>query len=255
MSVTDERPARTTPILGLPVPGDGDPADAPSDIGDLADALDTHAGAGRFGWNPGDLKMTGAAAAPSGWLMCNGQAVDRAVYAELFAAIGTFYGGGDGSTSFNVPNLQNTFPIGASGGRPRGHRGGVETVALTWVQSGVNGYGATNADAGDHAHYTSGGTAGANTRHRHGLNTYGIWSASYANHQLGNGGIFQNWMYMIGGAPQGDTYDDAPDHAHSWGAWSGGQNANHQHSLSSRNADQAHENMPPFVAVNMLIKT
>lgn len=54
-----------------------------------------------------------AASAPSGWLLCNGAAVSRTTYAELFAAIGTTYGSGDGSTTFNVPNAQGVFLRGA----------------------------------------------------------------------------------------------------------------------------------------------
>jgi len=45
---------------------------------------------------------------PSGWLLADGSAVSRTVYAELFAAIGTTYGAGDGSTTFNLPNIPNT---------------------------------------------------------------------------------------------------------------------------------------------------
>jgi hypothetical protein len=47
----------------------------------------------------------GSAAVPSGYLACGGQAVSRSANAALFAAIGTLYGAGDGSTTFNVPNL------------------------------------------------------------------------------------------------------------------------------------------------------
>lgn len=50
---------------------------------------------------------------PSGYLLCNGQAVSRTTYAELFNIIGTTYGSGDGSTTFNLPNLQNKFIEGA----------------------------------------------------------------------------------------------------------------------------------------------
>ncbi|MEI7507841.1 MAG: tail fiber protein [Flavobacterium sp.] len=47
--------------------------------------------------------------APSGWLACNGAAVSRVDYATLFAAIGTTWGAGDGSVTFNVPDLRGTF--------------------------------------------------------------------------------------------------------------------------------------------------
>lgn len=50
---------------------------------------------------------------PQHYLLCNGQAVSRTTYAELFAIIGTSWGAGDGSTTFNVPNLQGRTTIGA----------------------------------------------------------------------------------------------------------------------------------------------
>lgn len=54
---------------------------------------------------PGTLFYFGGTLAPQGSLPCNGAAVSRTTYAELFAAIGTIWGAGDGSTTFNVPNL------------------------------------------------------------------------------------------------------------------------------------------------------
>ena len=50
--------------------------------------------------------------APTGWLKANGQAVSRTTYAGLFSAIGTTFGSGDGSTTFNVPDLRGYFPRG-----------------------------------------------------------------------------------------------------------------------------------------------
>lgn len=46
---------------------------------------------------------------PDGWLLCNGSAVSRTDYAALFAVVGTTYGTGDGSTTFNLPNLTDKF--------------------------------------------------------------------------------------------------------------------------------------------------
>lgn len=54
---------------------------------------------------------------PSGWLKCNGQAVSRTAYAELFAAIGVLYGSGDGTTTFNVPDYRAMFLRGHDSGR------------------------------------------------------------------------------------------------------------------------------------------
>src|SRR5690606_40258069 len=48
---------------------------------------------------------------PPGWLVCAGQAVSRTDYAELFAVFGTRYGSGDGSTTFNLPDLRGRVPV------------------------------------------------------------------------------------------------------------------------------------------------
>jgi len=60
----------------------------------------------------GSIQAYGGTTAPSGWLLCQGQAVSRTEYAELFAAIGTAFGTGDGSTTFNVPDFRETVPVG-----------------------------------------------------------------------------------------------------------------------------------------------
>ena len=54
--------------------------------------------------------------APNGWLFCDGSAVNRTAYAALFSAIGTTYGPGDGSTTFNLPDLRGRAPIGVGQG-------------------------------------------------------------------------------------------------------------------------------------------
>lgn len=64
---------------------------------------------------PGIITMYGKAEVPSGYLLCDGQAVSRATYVALFAIIGTTYGEGDGSTTFNVPDLGGRAIIGKQG--------------------------------------------------------------------------------------------------------------------------------------------
>lgn len=49
---------------------------------------------------------------PAGWLLCNGAAVSRSTYAALFAKLGTRHGAGDGSTTFNLPDMRDRYPIG-----------------------------------------------------------------------------------------------------------------------------------------------
>jgi microcystin-dependent protein len=62
----------------------------------------------------GGLIMWGTGTAPSGWLLCAGAAVSRTTYAALFAVIGTTFGVGDGSTTFNLPNYTNRMPYGTT---------------------------------------------------------------------------------------------------------------------------------------------
>lgn len=59
----------------------------------------------------------GNTSAPYGYVKCNGAAISRTIYADLFAAIGTNFGGGDGSTTFNVPDLRGEFIRGWDDGR------------------------------------------------------------------------------------------------------------------------------------------
>jgi len=68
----------------------------------------------------GSIQMWPTATAPTGYLLCAGAAVSRTTYATLFAVIGTTFGSGDGSTTFNLPNYTNRMPygttLGATGG-------------------------------------------------------------------------------------------------------------------------------------------
>lgn len=61
------------------------------------------------GPSPGTIHSFAGSAAPTGWLLCDGSAVSRTTYATLFAAIGTSFGAGDGSTTFNLPNTAGLF--------------------------------------------------------------------------------------------------------------------------------------------------
>lgn len=61
----------------------------------------------------GAINAYGGITAPSGWLLCQGQAISRIEYAELFAVIGTAYGSGDGSTTFNLPDPREAALVGA----------------------------------------------------------------------------------------------------------------------------------------------
>jgi microcystin-dependent protein len=73
------------------------------------------------------------AAAPTGWLLCFGQAISRTAYADLFTAIGTVFGVGDGSTTFNLPDLRGRVTAG------KDNMGGTSANRLTDQSGGLNG--------------------------------------------------------------------------------------------------------------------
>lgn len=81
----------------------------------------------------GALLPFAGAAAPTGFLLCAGQAVSRATYARLFTAIGTSYGAGDGSTTFNLPDMRGRVAIGAD------NMGGTAASRVTNAVSGFAG--------------------------------------------------------------------------------------------------------------------
>ena len=83
----------------------------------------------------GGIVQYAGATAPDGWLICNGSAISRITYADLFSAIGTTYGSGDGSTTFNLPNLNGRVAVGYDSSQTEfdtlGETGGEKTHALT----------------------------------------------------------------------------------------------------------------------------
>jgi len=85
----------------------------------------------------GGIMMWPTNSAPLNWLICDGQAVDRVTYATLFALIGTTYGAGNGTTTFNLPDLRAKFPVGRHASNTRfdnlAETGGQESVSHTHV--------------------------------------------------------------------------------------------------------------------------
>ena len=83
----------------------------------------------------GVVDMFAGSTAPSGYLLCDGSAVSRSTYSKLFTAIGTTYGSGDGSTTFNLPNLKGKVAVGLNSADTSfdtlGETGGEKTHTLT----------------------------------------------------------------------------------------------------------------------------
>ena len=108
-------------------------------------------GGGGGGAIAGVIQMYAGATTPTGWLICDGSEVSRADYPLLFAAIGTTWGAGDGSTTFLLPDLQGRAPIGAGTGagltaRTLGSTLGVEDAVVPYHNHAMGAH--THADPG-----------------------------------------------------------------------------------------------------------
>jgi len=102
---------------GVSVPDDGN---ITGFVTELTEALQNFIApfiSGVSGVPSGVVSPFGGPTAPAGWLECNGAAVSRTTYAALFAAVGTTHGAGDGSTTFNVPDLRGEVVRGWDHGR------------------------------------------------------------------------------------------------------------------------------------------
>ena len=79
----------------------------------------------------GSIVMFAGSVAPIGWLLCDGSEVSRSRYQSLFSAIGTTHGSGDGSTTFNLPDIRGRVIIGASQSHAVSSTGGEESHSLS----------------------------------------------------------------------------------------------------------------------------
>lgn len=158
--------------------------------------------------------------APSGFLECDGTAVSRSTYAALFAVISDTYGIGDGSTTFNLPNLADNVPCG---------RSPTKTVAST---GGANTVTATGNVAGSTANATL--STGQLASHSHTLNV------SVSVPSMGN-------TTGLRGSPQ-----STPNTTSTGGAGSG---EGHSHNMSANFAGDATSVLQPFLTLMYIIKT
>jgi microcystin-dependent protein len=87
----------------------------------------------------GEIRIFAGNFAPAGWMLCEGQTLPISEYETLFNLVGTTYGG-DGQSTFDLPNLQSRIPIHQGGGFTLAETGGVETVTLTTQQMPAHGH-------------------------------------------------------------------------------------------------------------------
>lgn len=138
----------------------------------------------------GEVRMWAAAAPPPGWLICDGSAVSRSLNPALFATIGTVFGVGNGTTTFNLPDLRTRFPVGVG----------------AWRALGVNEGNADGADRINRMNHTHSHSVGASATHTHDYS-----NATIAATTTGGGSLNR----MTGGGSTGSA--GAHDHGGSTG--------------------------------------
>lgn len=183
---------------------------------------------------PGVFKWFAGPTVPSGYLKCNGQAVSRVTYSALFTAIGTRYGLGDGSTTFNLPDVRGNAVRGYDDGRGldpgralgseqtdqnKGHTHSVAGAKAS--AAGSHNHGASTGAAGSHTH--SGATSTDGNHYHNSRGNYGGGSAGVDSSDNDNGNIWPT--------------DYAGSHAHSLSVNAVG---NHTHSVTIA-ADGSHD--------------
>jgi microcystin-dependent protein len=206
---------------------------------------------------PGDLIFSGATTR-TGAVLADGSAYSRAdpLYAPLFAKVGTRWGAGDGSTTFNVLDARDKSPVGASVAHPLGTVYGAATQALAAANlpPHYHGYsGNTGFISSDHSHAWGNWSGGQSADHSH----------SYTS-RLGPGGATFNFGSQFTvwgqGSVVGGTNGTSNDHAHFTSGQTGGVSANHTHAYSG-NTDNgpglsgtAFSTYHPVYAINVFVK-
>lgn len=230
--------------------GTGGSYSLPTTRGRNYDAL-TSDGAGTASFNPvppvGSMIMFAGGTAPSGYFICDGSAVSRTTYADLFAVIGVTYGVGNGSSTFNLPDMRGRNPVGAGTGsgltaRTLGTQAGSETHTLSVSEMPSHDHtGSTTSSAGGHSH--AGSTADAGGSHSHSVPGY--------NTGTGTDGIPSNSNTST---TQNDkTTSSSGSHSHSLTITTDGAHT-HTITVASQGGGNAHTIMDPFTVVNFIIK-
>lgn len=232
--------------------------------------------------------------APSGFLLCDGAAVSRSTYSGLFNLIGTTFGAGDGSTTFNVPDLRGRVGVGLdnlggsdagrlSAANTLGGNGGAEKVTLTGANVPSHDHGGTitsgggkadfNADVsseGNKADFNSAVSTASDT-HQHSFTYSTLTNTTVGGTSTRVGGITQtgnaNSVTVTSDThshsiPAANLDAGQADHSHLITAANlDAAQANHTHSVSVPSAygngsggTDSHENMQPFMLLGKIIK-
>jgi microcystin-dependent protein len=191
----------------------------------------------------GGIMLYGGAAAPTGWLLCQGQSLVRTDYADLFTAIGVVFGSADG-THFNLPDLRSRVPVGVGQLQNADAREDLVSNYALGDKGGINKYNLLGAESGTSVHNHTGTLSGDTSEETTGITLSNGVNATdsgyFTQAAAGNGEI---------DVTANPTVND-PGHTHDISSASVTIN-----DAAAADAAASHENRMPYVALNYIIKT
>ncbi len=192
---------------------------------------------------PGFITPCALTTAPAGFVFCDGAAYSRSTYASLYNVIGTTFGAGNTTTTFNVPDMRNRFAIGKSSSYALGTTGGNATVGLVEANLPIHNHTGTSDSAGNHGHSVNDGGHGhniinsrddGNSSNNVGQSASGDGNVPGANTVLGHG---------TESATTGITINTSGSHSHSYTTSNFGSSS-----------PSAVTILNPYLALNYIIK-
>ena len=201
-------------------------------------------GLGTFLVPTGSIVMWPSVAIPTDWKLCNGDAISRTTFNTLFSLIGTTFGAGDGSTTFNLPNYKNRMPYGADTVAVGATGGSANAIVVSHNHGGVTG-----GQSVTHTHSVSITTGGQSVQHTHDMTTYigvnaGGGGTAYVGNNSGGGT----------GSPE-TTSVNSVDHSHAVSGTTATNSVDHTHTIATDGASGTNANLPPYLGINFIIKT
>ena len=191
----------------------------------------------------GGLMLWPTASPPANWLICNGSAVSRATYATLFAVVGTTFGVGDGSTTFNLPNYTDRMPIGAGSSYAVNAQGGAASTTLTTTQLPAHTHSASSSSSSSFSG-SAGTTSAVDLNHTH----------SYNLGFITGGGPFAQVTLNNAGPVNTSAASIDLNHSHTFTP-AGSVSTSTSTSIGSTGSGAAFTNLPPYLGIYFIIKT